>query len=244
MAAAGSGDFGLEFEAALEALLASGGIVNQGVIDFGDALETAEVKIHVVAVAGERQADEGNEEEQWKNKLHNKSILRLTVGALIVGGMMFTVWDWREWKIAETKDYGHGWAENREVAPAQKLEGVYTNKLLKFRLKYPSDWKVEGMTFSEPGGGVKMVVTVEEDARDLPTIADKMAEGVTQARGYINTDSASLVILTWGGPRETKQVAIAKKGDRVYKIEVTCESGAWKSWSATLEQIYRSVVLL
>jgi len=65
LAAAGSGDFGLEFEAALEALLASGGIVNQGVIDFGDALETAEVKIHVVAVAGERQADEGNEEEQW-----------------------------------------------------------------------------------------------------------------------------------------------------------------------------------
>jgi len=158
----------------------------------------------------------------------------LTVGALIGAGMIFTVWDWRQWRIAETKNYGQGWEENRGVAPAQKLAGVYTNKLLKFRIRYPQDW----------GAKAKIKVTVKKDTRDLPVIADEMAKGITQERGYINTESASLVILTWAGVRETKQVALAKKEDRLYKIEVICESGIWKSWSATFEQVYRSLVLL
>ena len=170
--------------------------------------------------------------------------MSILLGLLISLGMMFAVWDWRQWRIAETKNYGQGWAENKEVAPAQKLEGVYTNKRLKFRIKYPGDWKTSGMTFSEPAGKVKMVITVEKDTRDLPIIIDKMAEGVTKPRDYINTESASVVVLTWGGVRETKQVAIAKKEDRLYKIEVTCESGIWKSWGATFEEIYRSLVLL
>src|SRR3989344_2202497 len=101
------------------------------------------------------------------------SILRLAVGALIVGGMIFTVWDWRQWRIAETKNYGQGWEANKEIAPAQKLDGVYTDKLGKFRIKYPADWKQSGLTFSGPSGGLKTIVSVVKDIRDLPEIADK-----------------------------------------------------------------------
>lgn len=160
--------------------------------------------------------------------------MSILLGLLVSMGMMFTVWDWRQWRIAETNNYGHGWEENREVAPAKKLGRVYTDKLLKFRIRYPQDW----------GAKAKIRVTVEKDTRDLPVIADEMAGGITQERNYINTESANLVVLTWKGVSETKQVAIAKKGDRLYKIEVTCESGIWKSWSATFEEVYRSLVLL
>lgn len=171
------------------------------------------------------------------------SILRIA-GLLIAVGVIFTVWDYKNWRIEETKNYGHGWAENREVAPAQKLKEVYTNAPLKFRIKYPEGWDAGEMTFRDPSGRVKMQVRVEKDARDFSAIADEMAEGVTRDRSYINTETASLTVLTWEGARETKQVAMAKKNDRLYKITVTCESGVWKFWFATLEEIYRSLVLL
>lgn len=158
--------------------------------------------------------------------------------------MVFTVWDWRQWKIEETKNYGQGRAESRGVAAARKLGGVYTNRVLRFRIKYPQDWEVKGLTFSEPFGRVKMVVTIVKDRRNFPEIADEAAVGVTQDRGYINTDSASLVVLTWVGADDTKQIALAKKEDRVYKIEITCGNGNWKFWSATFEEIYRSLILL
>ncbi|KKU01650.1 MAG: hypothetical protein UY06_C0052G0005 [Candidatus Amesbacteria bacterium GW2011_GWA2_47_70] len=170
--------------------------------------------------------------------------LLLVVGSLLIVGIGFTVWDYKLWRIEETKNYGQGWEENKGVAPAQKLAGVYTNKLLKFRIKYPQDWEAKDMTFSEPFGRAKITVTVEKDTRDLPIIADEMAGGITRERNYINTESASLVILTWAGVKETKQVALAKKEDRLYKIEIICESGIWKAWSATFEEIYRSLVLL
>lgn len=172
------------------------------------------------------------------------SIAKLTLGVLVVGGMVFTVWDYRQWKTEETKNYGHGWEANIGVAPAQKLGGIYTNGVLKFRIKYPQDWEAKGMTFSEPFGRARVTVTVVKDTRDLPVIADEAAGGVTQDRGYVNTDSASLVVLTWEGTGETKQLALAKKENRLYKIEITCESGIWKAWSATFEEIYRSLVLL
>ncbi len=160
--------------------------------------------------------------------------MSILLGLLISLGMIFAIWDWRQWRIAETKNYGQGWEENREVAPAQKLEGVYTDRLLKFRIRYPQDREAKA----------KIKVIVEKDIRDLSVIADEMAGGITQERNYINTESVSLVILTWAGARETKQVALAKKEDRLYKIEVTCENGIWKSWSATFEEVYRSLVLL
>ena len=162
-----------------------------------------------------------------------KKTLLLVIGSLLIVGMISTVWDWRQWRIEETKNYGQGREANRDVAPARKLGGVYTNKILRFRIKYPQNWEVKGLTFSEPFGRIKMVVTVVKDERNFPIIADEAAAGVTQERGYINTESASIVILTWEGGDETKQIALAKRDNRLYKIEVTCGNGIWKSWSAT-----------
>ncbi len=176
--------------------------------------------------------------------LRNLSFSHLIIFALVAMGMIFTIWDWRQWRIEETKNFGQGWEENKGVGPAQKLAGVYTNKLLRFRIKYPRNWEAEGMTFSEPFGRAKIAVTVKRDSRDLPVIADEMAGGITQERNYINTELVSLVVLTWKGARETKQVVLAKKEDRLYKIEVTCESGIWKAWEATFEEVYRSLILL
>ncbi len=172
------------------------------------------------------------------------SIAKITLGVLIIGGMVFTVWDYRQWKIEETKNYGQGREANRGVAPARKLGGVYTNRILRFRIKYPRDWEERGMTFSEPFGRVKMVVTVVNDPRDLPVIADEAAVGVTQEREYFNTESVSLVILTWEKADEVEQVALAKRENRLYRIEITCGNGVWKAWSATFGEIYRSLVLL
>lgn len=158
--------------------------------------------------------------------------------------MVFTVWDWRQWKIEETKNYGQGRAESRGVAAARKLGGVYTNRVLRFRIKYPQDWEVKGLTFSEPFGRAKITVTVVKDTRDFPIIADEAAVGVTQDREYTSSDTVSLSILTWEGANETRQLALSKKEDRLYKIEITCGNEFWKAWSATFGEVYRSLVLL
>lgn len=172
------------------------------------------------------------------------SIAKITLGVLIIGGMIFTVWDYRQWKIEETKNYGQGREESKGMSAARKLGGVYTNRILRFRIKYPQDWEVKGMTFSEPFGRAKITVTVVKDLRDFPIIADEAAVGVTRDREYTSTDTASLSILTWEGASETRQLALAKKEDRLYKIEITCWNGVWKVWSATFGEIYRSLVLL
>lgn len=49
-----TGNFWLELESALEAPLPGAGIVDEGVIDFRDVFEVAEVEIDVATVAGKR----------------------------------------------------------------------------------------------------------------------------------------------------------------------------------------------
>ena len=64
LAAGRAGNFGFELESALETLLAGSGIVDQGVIDLGDVLETTEVEIDVAAIFGERKGGERHYEHQ------------------------------------------------------------------------------------------------------------------------------------------------------------------------------------
>ena len=184
------------------------------------------------------------------------SITKLALGALIIGGMIFTVWDYRTWKKEETNLYGLGKPVETGFSPALGLEGIFTDQVARIRVKYPGEWKMRSNPELEKRGaklsskkievmevemgGVKIAVSVQEIKEDLPVVADRMAVGISQERDYITSATAAWTILTWEG----RQVAVAKRDNRLYTVEVTCEKSAWKQFSKTFEEVYRQIVLL
>ena len=59
---------------------------------------------------------------------------------------------------------------------------------------------------------------------------------MTRERDYLDANGLAVTILTWDGESQVKQVALAKKGDRLVMIEIICESGAWKIFRRLLRR--------
>ena len=173
-----------------------------------------------------------------------KKIWLLVISLLLIVGVGFTLWDYKNWRWEETHKFGQGGSATSEFLPAMKLEGVFSNRIRGVRIKYPKSWDVGEMEFREPFGRAKVAIRVKKDTANLSDIADSLAGGVTAERDYIDAQGLAITILTWTGDKEVRQVALAKKGDRLVTIEVTCESGAWKIFSKTFEAMYRTLVLL
>lgn len=183
------------------------------------------------------------------------SIAKLTLGALIIGGMIFTVWDYRNWRWEEMHLYGLGKPVEVGYSPAADLGETFTNSVARVRIKYPKDWKIRSNPELEKrgahlsankievlemaSGGVTVAVGVQEVKQDLSVIADKMAVGIVKERDYITSTTAAWTILTWSD----KQIALAKKDNRLYIVEATFEKSAWKQFSKTFGEIYRQAVL-
>ena len=180
----------------------------------------------------------------------------LVIGSLVMAGMIFTVWDYRTWKKEEINLYGLGKPVETGFSPALGLEGIFTDQVARIRVKHPGGWKMRSNPELEKRGarlsskkievmevemgGVKIAVSVQEIKEDLPVVADRMAVGISQERDYITSATAAWTILTWEG----RQVAVAKRDNRLYTVEVTCEKSAWKQFSKTFEEVYRQIVLL
>lgn len=198
-----------------------------------------------------------------------RTLLVVTVGV----GIVFSVLDYRDWKRAETANFGKGSAETATYKAAQTLVGPYTNDVAKIRLRYPDGWEViEDPRFNPPVGGqdskkvfnfsdggryeiVKLkdlfgratvTVSVQADKRDLNTIIDKEAVGTSRDREFINTDATNITILTWIpslDSQRVRQLALAKKNGKIYRIEITCEKTSWETLAKTFEEIHKSWVL-
>lgn len=176
--------------------------------------------------------------------------------ALLIAGVIFTLWDYKNWRREETRLYGLGKPVEVGYSPAADLGETFTNSVAGVRIKYPKDWKIrsnpelekEGAHLSGnkievlemSSGGVTVTVSVQEVKQDLPVIADKMAAGIVKERDYITSATAAWTILTWSD----KQIALAKKDNRLYVVEATFEKSAWKQFSKTFEEIYRQAVLI
>ena len=184
------------------------------------------------------------------------SITKLILGFLIVGGMLFAVWDYKKWRQEETNLYGTGKPVETGFSPALELGEIFTDQVARIRVKYPGGWKMRSNPELEKRGarlsskkievmememgGVKISVNVQETKEDLPVVADRMVGGITRERDYITSATAAWTILTW----EDRQVALAKRDNRLYTVEVICEKSAWKQFSKTFEEIYRQIVLI
>lgn len=173
-----------------------------------------------------------------------KKIWLLVIGLLLIAGVGFTLWDYKNWRWEETHKFGQGGQATSEFLPAMKLEGVFSNRIRGVRIKYPKSWDVGEMEFREPFGRAKVSIKVKKDTANLSDIADSKAFGVTRERDYLDANGLAVIILTWDGESQVKQVALAKKGDRLVMIEIICESGAWKIFSKTFEAMYRTLVVL
>lgn len=176
----------------------------------------------------------------------------VVVGLVVGGGMMFSGWDYRRWRYEEMKNYGQGWAVNARLAPAGKLEGPYMNTLVKLRMRYPEGWKAQEneklgdwvVSFKEPAKSAELIVWRRKTSESLEKIVEKEAEGVTRDREYFGTETASWIMLTWEEENRVRQKVIAKRGDVVWILELTCARDVWAAYAKTLEAVYKSVVLL
>jgi len=195
---------------------------------------------------------------------------------LIVVGVGVTLVDYKKWRWEETRRFGHGYEEQLE--PAVPLTKVYQNDIAGVRVKYPGEWGAEEnskfnlqnsnvivrweevleeekreLVVQWPGG---VRLYIENTDKNLADIADTEvkeleSEGASLAgdREYINTDEASLVILTWEEVPETGnlvvwQRAMAQKKGRLVVLEAEMAKTEWLKWKKTLEEIYRSLVII
>ena len=136
----------------------------------------------------------------------------MVIGLLLIAGVGFTLWDYKNWRWEETHKFGQGGQATSEFLPAMKLEGVFSNRIRGVRIKYPKSWDVGEMEFREPFGRAKVSIKVKKDTANLSDIADSKAFGVTRERDYLDANGLAVIILTWDGESQVKQVALAKKG--------------------------------
>ncbi|HBC73123.1 hypothetical protein A2379_00030 [Candidatus Amesbacteria bacterium RIFOXYB1_FULL_47_13] len=190
------------------------------------------------------------------------------LGILLIAGMVFTVWDYRDWKWEETRKYGHGYED--QLAPAVALTRTYQNDLVRVRLKYPEEWEINeisnsALTFEEmvkEGGRVvvaqwpgKMTLSIEKTTRGLPDIADeevrllnKAGVNLSKEREYISTQETNMTVLTWEKPnavrqQEVIQRGLAEKKGRLAVAEAKVSQADWLKWGKTFWEIYRSIII-
>lgn len=105
------------------------------------------------------------------------------------------------------------------------------------------------------GERLKLVVARVPAESSLIDIADAEVRALTagggklsQERDYINTDGASLVVLTHkeeeNGEEVTVQEVLGKKDEKLVVIEAKVKSAEWLKWKKTFDAIYRSVVII
>lgn len=164
-------------------------------------------------------------------------------GILIIFGIIFSVFDYKAWKKAETEKFGQGWVGQEKVAEIAPLVGPYVNKVWNARIKYPKDWilkenfdysetnrfkkplpaanqRVQIVDFSNPANSISINVLGEVmPNEDLGDIVTKEAVGIAEDREYKNSDRAKFIVVHWNSPSEVKYRAYAKNSEVVYIIE-------------------------
>ncbi len=187
----------------------------------------------------------------------------LTLVAVIAVGVVFSVLDYRDWKRAETANFGKGSAQTAAYKAAQNLVGPYINDVVKMRLWYPDGWEViedpkkifnfmdgkkyEVVKLKDQFGRATVIVSVQADNRDLINIADAEAVGVTDDREYLTVNGANMTVLTWShfaGSTQVRQLVLTKKNGGLFRMEVICEKTSWETLAKTFWEIYKSWVLI
>jgi hypothetical protein len=162
--------------------------------------------------------------------------LRIVGVCLLVLGIGFTFWDYREWKVAEMARYGQGWGDVDK--PAQELNSMYQDMGVGVRLRLPSSWNASMFKISS-----------RTEPRNLTDVVDERALQIKANRAYIAGNKIDWTVLTWneelpGGNANVRQEIWGKIGNKLIVIGVVEPEGSWGEVRKTLEEIYKNIEMI
>ena len=158
---------------------------------------------------------------------------KIAVGLLLVIGVGITVWDYRQWRSAETAKYGQGWGDIDK--PALALTSMYQDEGGGLRMRLPAGWSQE-----------MFKIATRTETRNLTDLVDE--RGIDE-RAYIAGRKIDWTVLTWseelsGGNANRRQEIWGKIGNKVIVISVVVPEGEWGEVRKTLEEVYRNIEVI
>lgn len=138
-------------------------------------------------------------------------ISRLIIGMLLVVGIGYSIYDFKQWRYEETHAFGQGPSDNLKFEILNFKWMMYQDNLLGIRFKYPENVKI----------GEQIKFKVENTNENLIDIVDREAKKIAEMaeRKYVNTERASITVLTWSGG----QRAMIRNGTDLITIESTLD---------------------
>jgi len=174
------------------------------------------------------------------------------LGGLVLAGVMFTFWDYRNYQKIETINYGHGPGEK---AVTWKIDQLYQNEAAKVRIKYPIELKIINSDIvGFEGEGVKISLKVKPATGMLKDWEDKEIAGLAKneqmygERSYENTERVNMTVINLqrfeGDKTYMVSRYLAMKYNRLYTLEFVTELGNWQKNEGNFKEMARSLVLL
>ena len=121
----------------------------------------------------------------------------------MIAGMAFSVWDYKQWRGEEMRNFGQGPSSNpKSQIPNPKLAEVYQDDEWGIRFKYPVGWKIEEN------------LKIEKTEKNLPDLVDDEVARLGKLDREPDHVSTDIIVLTKDG----NQTALTKKGDIYIKI--------------------------
>lgn len=185
------------------------------------------------------------------------------LGVLIFVGTGVSVWDYKNWRYEETKNYGHG----PEFVKPLELTKQYQNKIAGLRMRYPAGWevyvdakfKMQDARFNltdlvKIGERVEVAmigevtIGVERINKNFPDVVNaEVAElpvKLARERDYIVVSTADMVVLTWEEGEVVYQRALASGRGKIVVTDVSKSKSEWKNLEKTFWEMYKSLVLI
>lgn len=178
-----------------------------------------------------------------------KRTLLIVVSLLLIVGVGFSFWDYKNWRHIEKDRYGYGPKEAEKWEEARLLDKLFESQKGRWRLRYPGGWTLEErigeIKIIEPEGEVVMVIKTRPINKSLPDVADEIGMGASRDREYVKGEQGEgVTILTWDGDNYIEQKAISEKSGKLVEISVVGKKENWKDWTLTVQEMYKSLVIL
>ena len=176
----------------------------------------------------------------------------LLVWGLVLFGIMFTFWDYRNYRKIETENYGHGPGDQ---LVSWEVDQLYQDEIRRFRIKYPKELKLDEKNLTFSNNEVSANVSVREktngtlkDWEDKEIASFAKNEQMYGERSYENTERTNMTVINFqrfeGDQTKMISVYLAKKEDRLYKFIFETDLANWQKNQGNFKLMARTLVLL
>ena len=182
------------------------------------------------------------------NRLNKKWIL---IGGLVLAGVLFTFWDYRNYRKIETENYGHG--PGAKIV-TWKIDRLFQNEIAGVRIKYPEELKLDEKKMIFTGEGVTVSLKVQEEKGSLKDWEDKEIAGLAKneqmygERSSENTERVNMTVINLQRFEGDKTFMVsrylAKKNNKLCILEFTTDLADWEKNEGNFKEMARTLVLL